>query len=74
MPQSPPKVSPPVVPEASVRMSCGGEPKNMLEDVKAFRNDFLDIAEMVKVLYEERNTKFQDESSRPPRGEFSTRE
>ena len=55
-------------------MSQGGEPARMSEDVKAFRKAFLDMAEMVKVLYEERNTKLQGESSRPPRGECSLRE
>ena len=51
-------------------MSQGGELARMSEDVKAF----LDMAEMVKVLYEERNTKLQGESSRPPTGECSLRE
>lgn len=46
----------------------------MSKDVKGFRKAFLDMAEMVKVLYEERNTKFQGESSRPLRGECSLRE
>lgn len=46
----------------------------MLEDVKDFRKTFLNMAEMVKVLYEERNAKFQGESCRPPRGECSPRE
>jgi len=55
-------------------MSQGGEPTRMLEDVKAFRKDFLDMAKMVKVLYEERNTKLQGENSRPPRAECSPRE
>ena len=32
------------------------------------------MVEMVKVLYEQRNTKFQGESSRPPRAECSPRE
>ena len=55
-------------------MSQGGEHVRMSEDVKAFRKAFLDMEEMVKVLYEERNTKVQGESSRPPRGECSPRE
>ena len=46
----------------------------MSEDVKDFRKDFLDMIEMVKVLYEERNTKLQGEISRPPRGECYLRE
>jgi len=55
-------------------MSQGGEHARMSEDVKDFRNAFLDIREMVKVLYEERNSKFQGESSRTLRGECSPRE
>jgi len=55
-------------------MSEGGEPARMSEDVKAFRKAFLDMAETVKFLYEERNTKLQSESSRPLRGECSPRE
>ena len=55
-------------------MSQGGEPTRISEDVKSFRKAFLDMAEMVKVLYEERNTKLQGEIYRPPRGECSPRE
>ena len=71
MPQSPPQDSPQVVVEASVSMSHEGGNDNMSEDEKAFRNYFFDMTEMVKVLYEERNTRLQGESSRPPRGEVS---
>lgn len=46
----------------------------MLEDVKAFRKSFLDMAKMVKVLYEERSAKLQGEISRHPRGECSLKE
>lgn len=45
------------------RMSQGGKPIRMSEDVKDFRQVFLDMAEMVKILYEERNTKLKGESS-----------
>ena len=55
-------------------MSQGGEPARMSEDVKDFRKDFLDMAELVKILYEKRNTKLQGEISRPQRGECSPRE
>ena len=55
-------------------MSQGGKPARMLEDVKAFRKAFLDIAEMVKILYEERNTKLQGEISKPLRGECYPKE
>ena len=43
----------------------------MMKDEKDFRKDFFDMIEMVKVLYEERNTRLQGESSRPPRVEGS---
>ena len=43
----------------------------MSEDVKPFRKAIFDMEKMVKVLYEERNTKLQGENSRPPRGECS---
>ena len=45
-----------------------------LSEEKAFRKAFLDLEEMMKVLYEGRNTKFQGENSRPQRGECSPRE
>lgn len=44
----------------------------MTEDEKTFRNDFLDMTEMAKVLYEERNSRLQGESSKPPKGEGSS--
>ena len=43
----------------------------MIEDEKTFRKAFFDMTEMVKVLYEERNTRLQGESSKPPKGEGS---
>lgn len=55
-------------------MSQGGESAIMSKDVKAFRKALLDMAEMVKILYEERNTKLKGEISRPPRGECPPRE
>ena len=67
--QSPPKDSPPIVPEASVRISLEGGNDNMTEDEKDFRKDLFNMTNMVKVLYEERNTRLQGESSRPPRRE-----
>ena len=41
----------------------------MKEDEYDFRKAFFDMTKMVKVLYEERNTRLQGESSRPLRGE-----
>ena len=69
LPQFPPQDSPPVVVEASVSMSHERGIDNMSEDENAFRKDFFDMTEMVKVLYEERNTSLQGESSKLPRGE-----
>lgn len=46
----------------------------MSEDVKAFRKAFLDMADMVKVLYEEKKTKLQGVISKLTRGECYPRE
>ena len=54
-------------------MSHEGEPTNMTKDEKVFRKDFLNVIEIMKVLYEERNTRLQGESSKPPKGEGSSR-
>ena len=64
--QYPKPVKPQVIVETSEIMSHEGEPKNMTEDEKAFRKVFFDVTDRVKVLYEERNTRFQGESSKPP--------
>ena len=40
----------------------------MFEDERAFRKDFYDISKMVKVLYEERTTRLQGESSNQQKG------
>jgi len=53
-------------------MSHEGEPTNMTKDEKTFRKDFFDMTKMVKVLYEERNSRLQGESSKPPKGEGSS--
>lgn len=68
-PQYPPPISPQVAPEASPVMAHEGEPDNMSEDEKAFRKELFDMTKMVKVLYEEINTRFQGESSNPPKGD-----
>ena len=66
------KYSTPVHPQVAVEtleiMSHEGEPTNMTNDEKKFIEDFFDMTEMVKVLYEERNTRLQGESSKPPKG------
>jgi len=68
LPRSRPQISPQVVVEASESMSSEGGPDNMPDDEKAFRKEFFDMTEMVKVLYEERNTRLQGESSKPSKG------
>ena len=57
LPQSPPQDSPQIAVEASIRISLEGGNDNMSEDEKAFRKAFFDMTKMVKVLYEERNTR-----------------
>lgn len=52
-------------------MSHEIEPTNMTKDEKTFRKDLFDMIEMVKVLYEERNSKLEGEISKPPKGEGS---
>ena len=52
-------------------MSNEGENDNMSDDEKDFTKAFIDMTKMVKVLYEERNTRLQGESSKPPRGKGS---
>jgi len=53
-------------------MCHDGEPTNMTDDGKTLRKDFFDMTEMVKVLYEERNSRLHGESSKPPKGEGSS--
>ena len=69
VPQSPQQISPQIVPEASVVRAHEGEPNNMSEDENTFRKSFLDMTQMVKVIYEERNTRLQGERSNPPKGD-----
>ena len=45
----------------------------MLDEEKTFIKYFFDMTKMVKVLYEERNTRMQGESSKPSKGEGSSR-
>ena len=71
LPQSPTLVQPRVVVETPEIMSHEGEPTNMTEYENTFRKDLFDMTEMVKVLYEERNSILQGESSKPPKGEGS---
>ena len=71
--QFPPQVSPQVVHEASVSISHEGGVDNMLEDEKTLKKYFFDMTEMAKVLYEERNSRFQGESSKSSKGESSSR-
>ena len=71
LPQSPSPILPQFLVETSVSMSHEGEPTNMIEDEKTFKKAFFDMTKMVKVLYEERNSRLQGESSKPPKGEVS---
>ena len=73
LPQSPPQISPQVAPEALEITSHEGELENMLEYEKDFRKSFFDMTKMVKVLYEERNTRLQGESSNPQKGDKNPR-
>ena len=52
-PKSSTQAQPQVEVESSVRMSHEGEP-TMTKEERAFKNEFFDMTEMVKVLYEER--------------------
>ena len=67
-PQSPQPVSPQVSPKASPVMAHEGETNNMTEVEKDFIKTFFDMNEMVKDIYEERNSRLQGESSNPPKG------
>ena len=53
-------------------MSHEGEPTNITKAKRTFRKALFDMTEMVKVLYEERNSNLQGESSKPPKGESSS--
>lgn len=73
LPQYPPPALPQVTVEASVSMSHEGEPTNITKDEKVLRKVFFDMIGMVKVLYEDKNTRLWGESSKPPKGEGSSR-
>lgn len=72
LPQSPPMVSPKVVPEALVSISHEGGLDNISKDENSFKKEFLDMTHMVKVLYEDRNSRLKGESSWPSKGEGSS--
>ena len=69
MPHSIKPVLPQVEVEILVKMSHEREPTNMTEDEKVFRKASFDMKKLVKVLYEDRNTKLQGERSKPTKGE-----
>jgi len=73
LPQSPTPIRPQVVVETPEITSHEGEPMNMTKDEKTFRKAFFDMTKMVKVLYEEKNTRLQGEISKLPKGEGSSR-
>ena len=54
-------------------MSQEGGPDNISEYEMNFRKSFFDMTEMVKILYGERNSRLHGESSKPSKGEGSSR-
>lgn len=73
LPQSPPQISPQIVPETSVSMSHEGGHDNMSKDEYYFRKSFFDMTQTVKVIYEESNIRLQGKRSKPPKGEGSSK-
>ena len=59
-------------PESIAIMSRERELRGPSSEVKEFKTYFSTLTEMVKVLYEERNTRMVGESSKPPYGEGSS--
>lgn len=55
-------------PQGSIVMEHEGGLEEMSEDERNFRKQLFEMSEMVKDLYEERNFRLQEESSKPPRG------
>ena len=43
--------------------------EGMSEDERNFRKNFFEMSKMVKVTYQERNSRLQGESSKPPKGD-----
>ena len=69
-PSPPPSISPSRVSAEASRMSeHEGEipiETDPREEERVFRNDFLDLTEMVRILYQERNEKLAREGSKHP--------
>ena len=65
LPHSPPTISPPK--EAEATLSMPSEEEEIHEEVdpkeeeRVYRKAFLDLTEMVKILYQERNEKLEEE-------------
>jgi hypothetical protein len=59
-------------PESLAIMSGQREPEGPSSEEEEFKKAFYTLTEMVKVLYEERNTRMVGESSKPPHGEGSS--
>ena len=53
--------------QASLVMAHEEGPKGMSEDERTFRKYFFEMSKMVKVIYEERNSRLQGESSNSPK-------
>ena len=63
LPLAPPPILPQIAVEASKSMSHEGGTDNMSDEENTFKKYFFDMTEMVKVLYEERNSRLQGQSS-----------
>ena len=72
LPQSPPQIIPQIAVEALASMSHEGGVYNMSDEENTFRKSFFDMTKLGKVLYEERTSRLQGESSKPSKGEGSS--
>ena len=68
MPISPPSISPPREAEEAISMSTRegeiSEDIDPKEEERVFRKAFLDMTEMVRILYQERNERLEGEGSK----------
>jgi len=56
-------------PQASIVMAHEEGDEGMYEDERTFKKAFFEMSEIVKVLYEERNSRLYGKSSKPPKGD-----
>ena len=68
VPLSPPSISPSLSLEAAINMSSGEEEAHVemdpKEEERIFRKAFLDMTQMVRILYQERNDRIAGEGSK----------